>query len=83
MIIGSPCLSGLRSQTHFSDFAIKFFLSSQQSDHFWNLITHSSTYDFSPTREAQLLDTAVVYVLNIPLGLVSEQAGMIYFNSTS
>ena len=40
-------------------------------------------YDFSPTREAQFLDTAVVYVSHIPLRPVSEQTGMIYFSSTS
>ena len=40
-----------------------------------------STYDFSPTGEAQSLDTAVliVDVSHIPLRLVSEQTGMIYF----
>ena len=38
MILESPSLSGLRSQTHFSDFTIKFFLSCHQSGHFRNLI---------------------------------------------
>ena len=39
-------------------------------------------YDFSPTGEAQFLDTAVFYVSDVPLRLVPEQTGMVYFSST-
>ena len=81
MILESSSLSGLRS--HLWDFTSKFFFSVIINLTISEIWLPSSTYDFSPTREAQFLDTAVVYVSHIPLRLVSEQTGMIYFSSTS
>ena len=81
MILESSSLSGLRS--HFWDFTSKFFFSVFINLTISEIWLPSSTYDFSPTREAQFLDIALVYqyVSHIPLRLVSEQTGMIYFSS--
>ena len=79
MILESSSLSGLRS--HFWDFTSNFFFSALINRTIPEIWSPSSTYDFSPTREAESLDTAVVYVSHIPLRLVSEQTGVIYFSS--
>ena len=81
MIFESSSLSGLRSQAHFWDFTSEFFFSVLINLAISEIWWPSSTYDFSPTREAQFLDAAVVYVSHIPFRLVSEQTGVIYFSS--
>ena len=78
--------SSLRSQVSLLRFHRQdFFLNSLINLTISEIWLPSSTYDFSPTREAKFLDTAIVYeyVSHIPLGLVSEQTGMIHFSSTS
>ena len=63
-----------------------FFLSFSSIWPFLKIWLPSSTYnlyEISPTREAQFLDTAVVYVSHTHLRFVSEQTGIIYSSITS
>ena len=76
----SRVLQSLRSQVSSAllRFHSKFFSSVLVNLAIPEIWLPTSTYDFSPTREAQFFDTAVVYVSHIHLRLVSAQTGMLY-----
>ena len=77
----SPPVSGLRS--HFWDFTSKFFLSSHQSDHFWNLITQSYVWFLAHQRGSVLGNSSLCISYPSQARFWTDRYDLLQFSSTS